>query len=126
MAIQRIQRNTKPAAKIFFDRSRKPDGFTGYQEPGGFEKKLREWVGEWLARQDRRRQPRWTESIAVGSEAFVEKTKEELGTRGIGREISEENGVYELRERGIPYTVNFTGKNSDLRPKNTYSWNISG
>jgi len=29
----------------------------------------REWVGEGLTRQDRGRQPRWTESIAVGIEA---------------------------------------------------------
>jgi putative transposase len=89
----------------------------------------REWVGEWLARRDRRRQPRWTESIAVGSEAFVEKTKAELGTKGIGREVSGEDGVYELRDRSIPYNANDANvavENNSLRPKNTYLWNMSG
>ena len=86
----------------------------------------REWVGEWLARQDQTRQPRWTDSIAVGSEAFVEKTKAELGTKGIGREVSGEDGVYELRDRSIPYNVNVAVENTGLRPKNTYLWNISG
>jgi putative transposase len=86
----------------------------------------RKWVGESLSRRDRDREARWTESIAVGSEAFVERTKAELGIRASGREVSGEEGVYELRERGIPYNVNFAGKNADLKPKNTYSWNISG
>jgi hypothetical protein len=30
----------------------------------------REWVGEWLSRRDHGRKPRWTESIAVGSEGI--------------------------------------------------------
>ena len=52
-----------------------------------------------LARQGGRRESRWTESIAVGSKAFVEKTKAELGIKAIGREVVGADGVYELRER---------------------------
>ena len=85
----------------------------------------REWVGEWLSRRDHGREARWTESIAVGSEVFVERTKAELGIKGIGREVSGEDGVYELRERGIPYEANFAGENAGLRSRNTYFWNIS-
>ena len=85
----------------------------------------RDWIGEQLARQDGRRQSRWTESIAVGSEAFVEKTKAELGIKASSREVREEDGAYELRERGISYKDIFAGENTGLRPENTYLWNIS-
>ena len=76
-------------------------------------------------RQNRKREPRWTEIIAVGSEEFVEKRKAQLGIRPIGREVSGEDGVYELRESEISYKANFAGENSGLRPKNTYFWESS-
>jgi len=79
----------------------------------GLKRSYREWVEESLARQGQGREPRWTQSIAVGSEAFVEKTKAELGITAIGREVTGEDGVYELREPGVPYSFNFTGKNAD-------------
>ncbi len=85
----------------------------------------REWVEESLARKEGRRESRWTESIAVGGKAFVEKIKAELGMRAIGREVMGGDGVYELREGEVSYNGNFAGKNSGLRRKNTYFWNIS-
>jgi hypothetical protein len=88
----------------------------------------RGWVEESLAVQDRGRQPRWTESIAVGSEGFVEHTKAALGIKAIGRELIEvigEEGVYELREPETPYSLNFSDENGDLRPPNTYFWDTS-
>jgi len=56
---------------------------------------------------------------------FVEKTKEELGPKAIGREVMGADGVYELREGDVSYRANFSGKNTGLRPENTYFWNIS-
>ncbi len=41
----------------------------------------REWVEESLTRKEGRRESRWTDSIAVGGKAFVEKIKAELGMR---------------------------------------------
>jgi len=85
----------------------------------------RDWVEESLAKQGGRRESRWTESIAVGSKAFVEKRKAELGIKAIGREVMGADGVYELREREGSYNPNFVGENSSLRPENSYFWNIS-
>ena len=62
---------------------------------------------EVLEKKSRERQPRWTESIAVGNEAFVRETKEKLGIRAIGREDVGADGSYELRESGIPYEAVF-------------------
>jgi putative transposase len=82
-------------------------------------------VEESLARQGGKRESRWTESIAVGSKAFVEKTKAKLGIKAIGREVMGADGVYELRERDVSYNAIFAGENSGLRPENAYFWNIS-
>jgi len=85
----------------------------------------RGWVEESLVVKDGRREPRWTESIAVGSEGFVEYTKATLGIKAIGREVIGKEGVYELREPETPYSLNSGNGNSDLRFQNTYYWNIS-
>ncbi len=85
----------------------------------------REWTEESLARQVGGRESRWTESIAVGSQAFVEKTKVELGMKATGRKIMGTDGVYELRESDGSYTGNFVAQNSGLRPGNSYFWNLS-
>ena len=35
------------------------------------------------------REGKWTQSIAIGSEGFVEKTRQELGIRARGRKVVE-------------------------------------
>ncbi len=57
----------------------------------------RSWVHETLKDGNRVRDAKWRESLAVGSEGFVESTKEELGIRAIGRKIREMEGQFELR-----------------------------
>ena len=83
------------------------------------------WVEEALEKQARQRQPRWTESIAVGSEAFVRDTKEKLGIRAVGREVIGANGSYELREPGAGYESNFSTENVGLSEENTFYWDVS-
>ena len=85
----------------------------------------RGWVGESLAVQGRKREPIWTESIAVGSEGFVRQTKAGLGIKAIGGEVIGEKGVCELREPEIPYSPNIGDENDDLRHQNTYFLDIS-
>jgi len=88
-------------------------------------KTYRDWLQEGMERQSRERQPRWTESIAVGSESFVRDTQEKLGIRGIGREVMGANGCFELREPDTPYEALFRPQNADLRQENTYYWDRS-
>jgi hypothetical protein len=85
----------------------------------------REWVEESLARGEGRRESRWTESIAVGSKAFVEKIKVDLGIKATGREVIGGDGVYELREHAVSYNGIYVGENRGLRFQNAYFWNIS-
>ena len=83
------------------------------------------WIDEALEKQDLGRQPRWTESIAVGGEIFVRGTKERLGIKAVGREVIESQGTYELREPGMPYKASFDAENGDLRQGNEFCWDIS-
>ena len=83
------------------------------------------WVEEALRKQDWERQPRWTESIAVGSEAFIENTKERLGIRAMGRQVIGGDGSYELRGSQASYDPHFVHKNVDISPENAYYWDIS-
>ena len=85
----------------------------------------RDWVEKSVAGQGGNRESRWTESIAVGSKAFVERTKAELSIKAIGRGVMEANGVYELKEGDVSYSPDFSGENSGLRIENSYFWNLS-
>jgi hypothetical protein len=92
----------------------------------GLKRIYKGWVEEVLGKQSsRNRQPRWTESIAVGSESFVRDTQEKLGIREIGRKVMGANGCFELREPDTPYEALFRPQNADLRQENTYYWDRS-
>jgi putative transposase len=68
------------------------------------------------------RDARWSEAVAVGSLAFVEKVKSELGIKALHRELEQVYGTYALRESGEAYRGQFDAKNDALRPENTLSW----
>ena len=56
------------------------------------------WVEEALARPERVRESKWTESIAVGSRDFVDVIKRGLGVKAKGRRISGMDDESALRE----------------------------
>jgi len=55
-------------------------------------KSRQEWVEAELQTMRLRRQPIWTESVAVGSKAFAAQIRARLGARGIGKMVEEEEG----------------------------------
>jgi hypothetical protein len=59
----------------------------------------------------------------VGSEEFVERTKEELGIRAKGREVREMQGQFGLRDPGASYQRHFWSEKDDMGTENTYFWN---
>jgi putative transposase len=61
------------------------------------------------------RETKWTQSIAVGSKFFVEKVKDDLGFKAIGRKVVSTGDVYELKESEASYRSDFDGKMSTLR-----------
>ena len=79
-------------------------------------------VNEAISEIHKLRDSKWTESIAVGSENFIEVTKNLLGIKAKGRKKTNNGKGYELREPPGPYNTNFVPENDTLRVKNTYYW----
>jgi putative transposase len=80
------------------------------------------WIEEALESENHSRESKWTESIAVGSEEFVESTKDRLGIKAKGRKVFRNNGAYELREPAAPYKALLDPKNDVLKPENAFFW----
>jgi putative transposase len=77
----------------------------GFTELGDFQRAHRQWVEEALESQPAARDDRWSEAIVVGSLAFVEKVKGELGVKALHREFEQLGGGYALREPSGAYAV---------------------
>jgi len=66
---------------------------------------------------NRGKETKWTQSIAVGSKTFIEKVKETLGFRAKGRKMICADDAFELREVLTPY-----GKANNLDSGNMFLW----
>ena len=97
----------------------------GVKTMDALRKTYKDFIEEAVQKQNYQRQPQWTESIAVGSEAFVRDTKAKLGIKAVGRKIMGNDETYELRESADPYNAIIDGKNSGLRQQNTFFWDDS-
>ncbi len=96
----------------------------GFRSMYEFGNAYRGWVEDALPKVGQR-EPCWSESIAIGSEAFVRKAKEGLGGKAIWRTVVGVNGTYELREPITAYETDFGRGNGLLRCQNAFYWNIS-
>jgi putative transposase len=94
----------------------------GFSSVAEFQLGHRHWVEEALRNGVAPRDDRWSDSIAVGSERFVEQVKAELGSAVGRREIAVENKTYTLREPSPPYDHLFDGNNGVLSQNNAYLW----
>ena len=82
-----------------------------------FQQEHNSWV-ESALQAEVKRKSFWSESIAIGSEDFVERVQ--LGLRAKGRSIvSEKEGIV-LKEVLAAYNTLFDGKKSTLKPDNGY------
>jgi hypothetical protein len=70
------------------------------------------------------REGKWTQSIAIGSEKFVKKTKQEFGIRAKDRKVVEAGTAYQFREPQGAYPANFGLENDDIGAEKTYSWDV--
>ncbi len=93
----------------------------GFANVADFQRAHRQWVTQAL-KQVARRDERWSEAVAVGGRAFVEKVKRELGLSARHREVDEAEGTFTLRESRSAYTSDFGTETDELRLKNKLLW----
>ncbi len=84
----------------------------------------RDWVEDELLSDSSRMEDRWTQSIAVGSESFIEQVHRALGIKGKHRDIIEDGNSCFIKESTVPYNVHFATKIDLLRVGNTIKWDI--
>lgn len=96
----------------------------GYKTTGELQTLKKHAIKSLLKRKNNQRQGKWTESIAVGSESFVETVKNKLGIRAKARFVHQDNDNYRLQESLEPYSKIFSTKNDDLSHNNDLLWNV--
>ena len=114
-----IQAPRRKCVLVAYERLRELAGFDSYD---AFRVAHKEWVRGKLNNGNNIHQSRWTQSIAVGSERFVEETKKNLGILAKGRKVLERGRSFQLREPVVSYIAVFDTKNGDIAPKNGYFW----
>jgi putative transposase len=71
------------------------------------------------------RESQWSESLAVGRQAYVEAIRDQLGPRARGREILPVEMGSQLRESEAAYRSHFDRKKGCLSLENSRYWNLS-
>jgi putative transposase len=109
-----IQNPRKRKSIIDIDRLMNLLGFDNYDDLKDAHCK---WVNSAMQAENRSKESKWTQSIAVGSKTFIEKMKEDLGFRAKGRKINYADDTFELREVLTPY-----GKTNSQESVNIFLW----
>ena len=68
---------------------------------------------------------KWSQSIAVGGEAFVNQVVETLGPKVGERETAAVGDSLVVREPSVSYSAHFDSKMGLLRPQNALLWELS-
>ena len=97
----------------------------GFQSVFDFQKQHHEWIEQALIENALEREAKWSQSIAVGDEPFIEQITEALYPKAGRREIVEIKGSHTVREPLPAYNAHFDTKMVSLRSKNTRFWNSS-
>ena len=83
------------------------------------------WVDDSLVKNERKRESRWTESIAMGSEQFVKRIHYQLGVRIKGRRVIETGDTFQLREKIESYSLLFDSEKCDIASENALEWFVN-
>ena len=61
-------------------------------------------------------------SVAIGINAFVQKTFSHLGPQAKGRRIIKRGDAFQIRDKTNSYNALFGPERCDIALKNTYDW----
>jgi putative transposase len=85
-----------------------------------------QWIEDALKNENKVREAKWSQNIAVGDEAFIEKIKKELGPKARYRKAMGNSTEFQLKEEQIPYSVDDDIEKIGLGAENLYFWNDVG
>ncbi len=78
-------------------------GLLGFENYDDLKDAHYKWVESAIQTDNRDKEIKWTQSIAVGSKTFIEKMKGALGYKARGRKIICADDTFELREVIAPF-----------------------
>jgi len=87
---------------------------TGFASLDALQQTQREWIDSKLENNILQRQSYWTDSVAVGSQNYIETLQARLGVRTNGRQCVVEGEHYVLKEPEVSYNAFFTSENVGL------------
>lgn len=111
-----------PLARYALIELGKLSALCGFGTVGDFQRAHRGWVEQALLQGTLKRDERWSEALAVGSQAFVEQVKRKLALKAIYRTVDGAGGTYTLREPAHAYSGNFGTKIGPLSQINGVIW----
>ena len=114
-----IQEPRRKNILINYERLRELLGFATYDL---LKTNHKRWVEGCLESGENFREDKWSRSIAVGSESFIENIKTLMGGMASGRRGHGEGESFELREIQIPYIDRFEAEKSEIDAINSYFW----
>lgn len=114
-----IQQPKRKNVLIDYDRLQELLGFDTY---GTLQATHRQRVESCLKEGIPLRDDKWSRSVAVGSERFVEELKGTMGTMVLGRKIVPSGKSFHLREAQASYSSLLGDEKNEIAPENGYIW----
>ena len=84
-----------------------------------FQSQQREWVDQELMHDSLQRDERWTNSIAIGSESFIEQIKTSLGIKAIHKKVIIKERSYHIKDETSSYVPNLDSKTEAIKEDNS-------
>lgn len=86
----------------------------GFNELESLQQAHKDWVVTEIKKKENQRRGQWSDSVAVGSEQYIESVKKILGIRATGRSIQTEDKTFVLKEPHVSYSAHFIAEKAVL------------
>lgn len=112
-----IQRPRRKYILIDYEKVSRLSGFDSYER---FRTTHAQWIESALIDENLKREDFWTQTVATGSQSFVEAVKKQMHGLVIGRKVRETTEGFELRETQSTYKPIFGVEKRDIDGKNEW------
>ena len=97
----------------------------GFTSVPAFQEQHRQWIDEALNDIRMACEAKWSQSIAVGSETFVEQFAAAIDPEISKGKTTDIGDSFVVREASVAYNAHSDGKMGPLSPQNTLPWEVS-